>query len=237
MTFLLTLLIIQCIFHINVSALSSTNTLSGLDVAVVGGGPSGLLCAHRLLGAGCNKVTLYEGRGDPRLPENVDDDRAYALGVGIRGRSAIKTVDDELWDAVKSRGFPCDKFVLHPTPSLALTLRDDQTSAIADGAEPSVLLFQSDLCSVLLDELENRYGESNRLNLKFNSKVEGVKMIDTKEDMKKSFDGEQYDLVVGCDGVRSKVRDSMESYSPNSIKTSIRGLPGVAKVRLCKRYL
>jgi len=210
--------------------LKTWNKLKGLDIAVIGGGPSGLLCTHRLLLAGCCKVTLYEGRGDPRCAENIKDDRAYALGVGIRGRTAIKTVDDDLWQAVRSRGFPCDKFLLHPTPRISLTLRDGKTSAAIPGTEPSILLYQSDLCSVLLDELENRYASSNRLKLNFNSKVETVNMISSKERKDTASSSEQYDLVIGCDGVRSKVRDSMMSYSPDIIKTLIREIPGIAKV-------
>ena len=57
--------------------------LSGFRTVIVGGGPSGLLLAHRLLDAG-GTVSLIEGRPDPRTPEYAKQGRAYALGLGLR---------------------------------------------------------------------------------------------------------------------------------------------------------
>ena len=215
------------------SALSGTgNILQGLDVAVVGAGPSGLLAAHRLLSSGCSHVTLYETRGDPRVLENIRDDRAYALGVGIRGRTAIKSVDDELWQLVKSCGFPCDKFLLHPTPTFQLCLRDEAATmkaSVQPGQEPSILLFQTDLCSVMLDELERRYKDSGRIKVMFNSKVESTKLV-SNEGNESKIGTQLFDLVIGCDGVRSKIRASMEELMSDEMKTTVKELPGVAKV-------
>ena len=65
---------------------SSQSPLEGLCVAVVGGGPSGLLLTHRLLQSGASQVSLFEGR--TRLSRNLGS-RAYAMGSGIRGRTAV----------------------------------------------------------------------------------------------------------------------------------------------------
>merc|ERR1719238_883021 len=90
---------------------ASPPPLSGLRTAIVGGGASGLLLAHRLLDSGAT-VKLIEARQDPRLGLGLEG-RAYALGLGLRGRSAIRQVDEKLWQSVKGTGFGSDRFTLH----------------------------------------------------------------------------------------------------------------------------
>lgn len=74
--------------------------LSGKRVTIAGAGPSGLLLAYRLLQAGA-AVHVLEARSDPRGDAAALEGRAYALGLGIRGRTAIRTAGNALWDAVK----------------------------------------------------------------------------------------------------------------------------------------
>ena len=103
------------------SASATALPLAGLRSLIVGGGPSGLLLAHRLLDAG-GSVSLLEGRPDPRTPGYLEG-RAYALGLGLRGRAAIRTADEALWQAVAATGFPSDRFTLHLGSRLKVGLR------------------------------------------------------------------------------------------------------------------
>ena len=82
-----------------IHAASASAPLTGLRAAVVGGGPAGLLLAHRLLADGAS-ATIFEGREDPRIDGAIEG-RAYALGLGLRGRTAIRAADEELWRAVR----------------------------------------------------------------------------------------------------------------------------------------
>ena len=91
----------------------SNNQLQGLRAAIVGGGASGLLLAHRLLDAGCT-VKIFEGRADPRSSDALEG-RAYALGLGLRGRTAIRSCDEELWQSVKGAG---PRRPVHDPPAL-----------------------------------------------------------------------------------------------------------------------
>jgi kynurenine 3-monooxygenase len=244
---------------------TSTTELRGLNVAIVGAGPSGLLLAHLLLDAGCSSCHVYERRARP-VPvvlDNSDKDKsdtmdsssdesikkaprasAYALGVGRRGRTAIQNAGESVWQAIRAQGFASERFQLH-LPILQdwippIRLRDQ-----TEGVEPSLLLFQSDLCRVLAEQLEQKWldntrtgKDNNKLKLKltFDCKVTELdlkhKQLTTTTSGSSSSDNgsiDTFDLVVGCDGVNSIVRGAMDEAYPafESIKEAI---PGILKV-------
>lgn len=213
----------------------SCSSLEGLRVAVVGAGPSGLLLAHRLLAAGA-KVDVFEGRSDPRGSEAALEGRAYALGLGIRGRTAIRTTGANLWDSIKPKGYGSERFQLH----LPFGPVDLRTPEDGDGLEPSLLIYQSDLCGAMLDELERRYSSSGRLRTCFGAKVESVDVAsgmvtfseppdDTVAGLLGSSRFGPVDIVAGCDGVNSVVRASMKQACPG-FAVHKKSLPGFLKV-------
>jgi len=193
-----------------------------MKICIVGAGPSGLLAAHCLLKSG-KQVCMYESRSDPRLLEKGD--RAYALGIGIRGRTAIRSVDESLWNAVKARGYESERFDLYLTPKIKLRLRDGSKNK---DVEPSLLLYQSELCAALLDELEKRYPN---FRVHFRQQINTVCSNKNRVSLESS-DGENtvagpFDIIVGCDGVNSVVRKSIEH---KSFTQKIQTLPGEFKV-------
>lgn len=212
----------------NTAALSP---LGGMRAAVVGGGPAGLLLAHRLLGDGAT-VDIFESRVDPRVDGAPPEGRAYALGLGLRGRTAIRSVDEQLWQVVAQQGFGSDRFTLH-LPFGAFDLRKpDETRP---DQEPSVLIYQTDLCSALLSELEARYGETGRLSVTHGTRVASIDVAAGSIGVA-GVSGEElqqahvaYDLVAGCDGVQSAVRAAMEAAAP-SLGVETATLPGSLKV-------
>jgi len=237
----------------------------GLNIAVVGAGPSGLLLSHLLRkdSDNCksnNRVTLFDGRSDPRT--NKLEGRAYALGVGIRGRTAIRTADPALWKAVKSRGYESERFKLHlglsDTKDLVIPLRSDSkpsndSSSSSSIVEPSLLIYQSELCASLLEELEEGQKDKNGfLEIHFDTRVVDCD-LDTmtiralpntaRTANESSADAEAaaeaaatttsefgpFDLIVGCDGVNSRVRASIDQVFPEFATTRTK-LPGYFKV-------
>lgn len=201
---------------------NNASSLRGLKVAVVGAGPSGLLLAHLLLNAGCASCHVYEGRNKP-ADSVAGDPRAYALGLGRRGRTAIQAVDVELWQLIKAQGFASERFHLHVGSLLRVRLRD-----AAAGVEPSLLLFQTDLCRVLAQELEDRWNSSGKLKVEFDCKVTSVD-LEKKLLTTGSSSSDKFDLVVGCDGVNSIVRQTMQTTWPEFNVTK-ELIPGLFKV-------
>ena len=180
--------------------------LEHMKVAVVGGGPSGLLLAHKLLASGAS-VNIYEGRTDSRSLTDLEG-RAYALGLGMRGRTAIRSVDNDLWEAVKARGYESERFTLY-LRGFPIKLRD---SAPNGELEPSVLTYQSDLCSALLDELVKR-NLDGKLSVEFQQKVESCNLEENCLILANNITSGPFDLIVGCDGVNSVVRSSIAAAS------------------------
>ena len=237
----------------------------GLNIAVVGAGPSGLLLSHFLRNddGNCkNSVTLFDVRSDPRT--NKLEGRAYALGVGIRGRTAIHTADPVLWEAVKSRGYESERFKLHlgisDTKDLVIPLRSDSkpskgSSSSSSIVEPSLLIYQSELCASLLEELEEgqQMNKNGFLEIHFDTRVVDCDLntmmiralpsnytntASTANASSADADAEAattisefgpFDLIVGCDGVNSRVRASIDQIFPE-FATTRKKLPGFFKV-------
>ncbi|KAG7346981.1 kynurenine 3-monooxygenase [Nitzschia inconspicua] len=219
------------------SSVSANNeNMPLLNVGIVGAGPSGLLLAHLLLQQENIKVTLFESRSDPRS-KNAEQ-RAYALGIGIRGRTAIRQVDEDLWQTVKNRGFESERFQLH-VGGLVIPLRSEKDASNKDGliVEPSVLTYQTDLCGALLDELERRFQGSGRLKMHFQTTIKECNLDsmalslenEGKDLIQPPLADKSYDIIVGADGVNSIVRNSIRQSHP-SFQTSKESLPGEFKV-------
>ena len=71
---------------------------AGLKLAIIGGGPSGLLFASKVLSSSPEgtEIDIYESRGDPREPENEFDHRSFAIGCTPRIWAAIDAHDHQL---------------------------------------------------------------------------------------------------------------------------------------------
>ena len=184
--------------------LFASSPLQDLNVAIVGGGPAGLLLALRLGSAGAT-VNVLEKQAPPSSTVPI----GYALGIGLRGKMACQSAN--VWDAVTKYGMFSGRFWVHLGP-LRISLRDP-----TDGTEPSLCLFQSDLCRALANEfiaMASQSSNKNQMQLFYDC---GVTDLDVKTNTLTTSDNrrQSYDLVVGCDGVNSAVRKALAKAWPD----------------------
>ena len=195
-------------------------------VLIIGAGPAGLLAAHLLLKQAPGKfdVTVAEQRADPRESEQASL-RSYSLGLGVRGRTSIKKAGDEVWDVVKRRGVECERFSLH-LGKRVLQIRQESPVLIT---EPSVLINRADLCAALLDAFRTA---PDTPTLKFETQCVQIHP-EARTVCLQSTEGKQetkaYDVLIGADGVNSRVRESMLQASGGQIRFAQAALNGTLK--------
>ncbi len=168
-----------------------------MRVAVVGAGPTGALIACGLAERGC-AVTLFERRSDPlRVP---DPQRTIQLSLSPRGLTALDVVG--LRDAVREQAISLEARCFHPREGLSRVMR------YPDPTWRNASIDRHTLTATILDRALAQPG----LSIRF-----GVTVVDvdvrTASIITHASDGglshEQFDLVIGADGVASQVRAAL----------------------------
>lgn len=168
-----------------------------MKVAVVGAGPAGALIACGLAERGCD-VTLFERRSDPlRVP---DAQRTIQLSLSPRGLKALEAVG--LREAVMARGIPLAARAFHPRDGASRLL------PYPDPTWRNASIDRHTLAATVLD----RALAQPRLTTRFGVTVADVE-VRSAGVITQASDGtlshEQFDLVIGADGVASQVRAAL----------------------------
>lgn len=201
------------------------SAIKSSQVAVIGGGPTGLTAAIMLARRGYTNINVYERLAAPQPPDDpvwltVDAERTYNIGIGGRGQSALKELD--AMDIVDKYSVPViGRYYWEPeTPAMTpldlfWTNRTYTTKCIPRDC----------LTACLMTEIITKY--NNTVNLNYNTHCYNVSWsYHTQQDvttevcnlhlMNVASNSSAYDtktvqatLVLGTDGVQSAVRESM----------------------------
>lgn len=199
---------------------TTTNTATSIiRVLVIGAGPGGLLAAINLLrrnehsnGSGVKyHVTLVDPGVDyGALDEvNLAKHRSWMIGLTSHGTSAIQEIPGLYQDYVEQLGVRIQKATIGLGPYWNIT------SKVKDDT-PGFCVDRNYVCAALARYLTEKFGNNNEfyrpLYLTRALFVDG----ENKQVMIRSIDnnpsnpmkGLDYDVLLGCDGIRSIVRNA-----------------------------
>ncbi len=159
---------------------------------IVGCGVAGPVLAMFLQKAGMEAV-IYEGRPAP------DDEAGYFLNLAPNGIAVLDTL------GVK------DEVIGHGTPTTSIVLRNHRGKQLGVFSETTILLKRGLLNKALRDAA----GESG-VPVEFGKRIVDVETTDGSSVAARFEDGSEAegDLLIGCDGMRSRTRLSIMPDAP-----------------------
>lgn len=189
-------------------------------VVIVGAGPAGLLLAGYLLRRQRYRITIYEQRSDPRLTQQhrnglwpVDglltgvakSHRTFPIALQARGRQALREIPG-LEDEVAMQSTLCTGTIMH---------RASGKNRVIPRDNPTLTLDRNRLVAVLLTYLAEHYAPED-ISVQFDCQCSGVdpsNQIVTFQGSDDQIFTIGYDLLVGADGARSKIREALAAQT------------------------
>lgn len=194
-----------------------------LRVIIAGGGPGGLALARGLVQLPGLEIRILEGRPEVKTGARATG-RSHTIGLGRRAREAILQVGGkQAWEQLCSKGILADGFTLH--------LNGVPLSLPPPEGEPVVLVDRSAIVAELKDLLmSSDFAAGTDVKIEYSTRVHTVDVVHRTVTVRRGSGEEEileYDLLVGSDGVRSRVREAMNSQlPPGRFESELRVMPG-----------
>ena len=179
-------------------------------VVIAGAGPAGLLAAIKLLSRGEKSaveysVTVVDVGEDYSAVDDISKKRSWMIGLSTHGLTALKTVPGLYEDYVSKVGVGIKKTDIYLGPKKLVSLPTGERSN-------TFVVDRNAIVAALAHCLNDRFKDSGRLSLCYKHKLMFVdsdkRRVFVRADA--SVGGAEkyigYDLLLGCDGVRSAVR-------------------------------
>ena len=182
-----------------------------VHVIIVGAGPAGILATIKLLlrneqvrdvAYTVEVVESSEDLGSLEQASGVKRKRSWMIGLSAHGLGAIKSVPGLYEDYVSKVG------VLQEGGAIYL----GRSRFIAKGPNDSFIVDRNDIVRAMLCFLNDKFKASGNLKVRYSTKVNFV-AGDKRRIFVTNAEGLDeylpYDLLLGCDGVRSAVRAAL----------------------------
>lgn len=181
------------------------------DVVIVGAGPAGLLAAAYLMARPNNRVVIYEKRGDFSSTA-FQGDRTFPIALQNRGLAAIRGIPG-LESALDG---PCnEKGDFRGVWTVGMSLHRERKERKIS-RPPMLSVERNHIASTFLKELRKiQPAENSSLAIHFDTALVGADVSNKKLRVKKSNKEEEeavsYDVLIGCDGARSMLRNDLKN--------------------------
>ncbi len=174
-----------------------------LRVGIIGAGPSGLTLALALSRHENIHVTVFEKSPDHREAPSYNPLRSYTIDITGHGARAVKYLNmTERFsrDLIKFKGL-----------RLPIVRPMVEETYHGEGWTGS----RGDIAKALLEEILEQNVSRNNTVIRFNTEVKVLDAVNGIISYNNFNNKESFDLVVGCDGACSGVRNLLKDSNPN----------------------